>query len=228
MKERKSVVVEEYLQAIYSFHNDGGIVKSIHLAKKLDTSPSTVHATLSRMQRDNLVTVNKKKEISLTEEGIKQAEDLVRRHSLVEYFLCHKLNIPWAEVHKHAHVLEHALTPLVADKLAEFLGFPERCPHGTLIPGQEGEKQQDMVTLENMGSDSAFKVIMIDESLEDSEDLMRFLQEKKLVPGEVHTVVEKLEITKTIQLESEAGAVTIPFDLAQKIFGKEVELQSAG
>ena len=222
MKERKSVVVEEYLQAIYSILHEKEPVKSIQLAKKLRTSPSTVHATLSRMQRDQLVSINKKKEIQLTEEGVRQAEDLVRRHSLVEYFLCYKLGIPWAEVHKHAHVLEHALTPMVADKLAEYLGFPDSCPHGTPIPGRKNPDNENLVYLDQVAEGSRFRIVIIDESLEDSEDVMQFLQDKDLIPGKIHLVKETLSVTKTVQLESESGQVTIPFDLAAKIGGKPV------
>ena len=126
MKEKTSVVVEEYLQVIYSLLSEQKPIKAVTLTKWLKTSPSTVHATLSRLQRDDLVTVNKKKEIHFTDAGLEKAEQLTRRHSLVEWFLCNTLGISWHEVHIHAHVLEHGLTPLVVEKLAEFLDFPVR------------------------------------------------------------------------------------------------------
>lgn len=67
MKERTSVVVEEYLQVIYNLQKQQESVKAVHLAAGMDSSPSTVHATLSRLQRDKLVTVNKKRKSGLPE-----------------------------------------------------------------------------------------------------------------------------------------------------------------
>ncbi len=71
----------------------------------------------------------------MTKEGQKVAENIAYRHNLSEYFLCNTLGIPWYEVHQHAHRLEHAMTPVVVEKLAEFLNNPEFCPHGTPMPG---------------------------------------------------------------------------------------------
>ena len=75
--ERNSVVVEEYLQVIYALTGSEGPVKAIQLATRLASSPSTVHATLSRMQRDGLVEVGPKKEVLLTSKGQTKAESLV-------------------------------------------------------------------------------------------------------------------------------------------------------
>lgn len=217
MKERSSIVVEEYLRAIYYHLSEDKPVKAVNLAKHLETSPSTVHATLSRMQRDELVTINSKKEIQLTDDGLKRAETLTYRHRLVETFLCDTLGIPWHEVHTHAHVMEHGLTPLIEVKLAEFLNFPKTCPHGTPFPGEMDQLPEDMVKLDKVQAGDMIKVILIDESLEESVDLMKFLEEKQFVPGKEHKVLEVMEITKTMLLDSENGQVTIPFDIAEKI-----------
>ena len=53
----------------------------------VDDSPSIrmlVTATLQRMERDGLVTHARQREIQLTENGSRTAEDLVRRHALAE------------------------------------------------------------------------------------------------------------------------------------------------
>ena len=130
-----SKVIEEYLLLLYKLSRVGEKAKSVTIASRLETSPPTVHATISRMQRDGLVKVTKSKELALTQEGQKVAEDIAYRHNLSEYFLCNTLGIPWYEVHKHAHLLEHAMTPIVVKKLAEFLDNPKFCPHGTPMPG---------------------------------------------------------------------------------------------
>ncbi|MGK0289105.1 MAG: DtxR family Mn-dependent transcriptional regulator [bacterium] len=213
--EKKSIVVEEYLLVIQSLEANKEAVKAVVLANHLKTSPSTVHATLTRMLRDGLILISKKKEISLTEEGQELAQTLGRRHQLIETFLCEKLGIPWYEVHKHAHVMEHALTPLVEERLAAYLGHPQFCPHGSPHPG--ASLPEDLFFLNKAENGQKIKIVMINEIVEDSEELMKFLHDKNLIPGKFHTIVEKLDITHTIRLEGEDGEVTLPLDLAEKI-----------
>ena len=88
MNKPISTVVELYLQVIYSMQEDGKTVKSVHISKVTGYSPSTVHATVLRLQRDGLVLIDRKKRIRLTGEGIDKAIALVRRRRLAEKLLC--------------------------------------------------------------------------------------------------------------------------------------------
>lgn len=217
MKERNSVVVEEYLQVIYNLQTQQNSVKAVHLAANMESSPSTVHATLSRLQRDKLVTVNKKKEIRLTKNGTVYAESLIKRHRLVEYFLCNTLGISWHEVHEHAHILEHGLTPLVEEKLSEFLGHPKACPHGVPMPGLNDTLPENLISLTEAIEGDEIQVIVIEEKIEEKMELMKFLQDKNITPGEKHLVSERMEITRTVVLTQDKISTTIPFDIAENI-----------
>jgi DtxR family transcriptional regulator, Mn-dependent transcriptional regulator len=203
MKDKSSVVVEEYLQMIYALMDGTMPIKSIDLVKHMKSSPSTVHATLSRMQRDELVKVNRKKEISLTPNGIKKAKALAKRHRLVETFLCDTLGISWHEVHQHAHQLEHGLSPLVEKKLTEFLNHPTNCPHGTPITGSKEQLFRDTLALKEFNRDDTVEIVLVHEMLEESVDLMAYLQEKRIQPGERHRIAEKTDITQTLVLASD-------------------------
>ena len=216
-EDRQSIVVEEYLQEIYLLQSGNAPVKAVMLAARMQATPSTVHATLSRMQRDNLVLVDKKKNISLTEAGEEQAKDLVIRHNLAENFLCNSLGIPWYEVHKHAHKLEHAMTPLVVEKLADFLKHPEFCPHGVPLGGYDDNFFKDSFSLDQGEEGMWVRILMIHESLEESEELLKYLHEKSVTPGSIHKISERLEATHTLILESQKSVASIPFDIAQKI-----------
>ena len=134
MNDRTSRVVEQYLQTIHSMQEARKTVKSFKLSKILGASPSTVYATLLRLQRDGLVVVDEKKRIHLTEEGTTRAVTLVRRRRLTEKLLCEKLGIPLQDAGDHVGPLIHGLTPLVEEKLADYLGDPKTCPHGKPIP----------------------------------------------------------------------------------------------
>src|SRR3712207_2554037 len=63
---------------------------------------------------------------------------MVRRHRLIETFLVRELGYGWDEVHDEAEVLEHAVSDLLVERIAERLGHPERDPHGDPIPGPDG------------------------------------------------------------------------------------------
>ena len=215
-----SQVIEEYLLTLYKLSRTEEQAKAVTLANRLDTSPPTVHATISRMQRDGLIEVKKSKELVLTKEGQKIAEDIAYRHNLSEYFLCNTLGIPWYEVHQHAHRLEHAMSPIVVEKLAEFLGKPEFCPHGTPMPGTS--LPENTITLMEATPGSTVEIAMIGEVLEDSVDLMKILHEHKVMPGKHHKVIEKTEVMRSISMESEEGPSSMPFHVAEKIFVIEI------
>ena len=215
-----SQVIEEYLLTLYKLNRAEKPAKAVALAKLLKTSPPTVHATISRMQRDGLIDVNNKKELTLTKEGQKIAEDIAYRHNLSEYFLCNTLGIPWYEVHQHAHRLEHAMTPIVVQKLAEFLGEPEFCPHGTPMPGIT--LPENTITLMETEPGMTIEVAMIGEILEDSVDLMKILHEHRIMPGKRHKVTEKTDVMRSISLKSKDGSSSLPFHVAEKIFVTEI------
>ncbi len=215
-----SQVIEEYLLALYKIDRSNEKAKAVTLSTRLQTSPPTVHATISRMQRDGLVIVDKSKVMTLTKKGKKVAEDIAYRHNLSEYFLCNTLGIPWYEVHQHAHLLEHAMTPVVVKKLAEFLGEPEFCPHGTPMPGKE--LPENTIALMESKPGTTVEIAMIGEALEDSIDLMKILHDHYIMPGNIHKVVEKTNVMRSISLESEKGSTSLPFHVAEKIFVFEV------
>ena len=54
-----SKVIEEYLLTLYKIDRSGEKAKAVTLATRLETSPPTVHATISRMQRDGRGEVKK-------------------------------------------------------------------------------------------------------------------------------------------------------------------------
>jgi len=217
---RHSQVIEEYLLLLYEFGRSGEKAKSVTLASRLETSPPTVHATVSRMQRDGLIKLTKTKELSLTKKGQTVAEDIAYRHNLSEFFLCNTLGIPWYEVHKHAHRLEHAMTPTVVKKLAEFLGNPEFCPHGTPMPG--ANLPENTITLMEAKPGMTVEVKMISEELEDSIDLMKILQKNHFLPGDKHRIIEKTDVLRAITMESKNGPSSMPFHVAEKIFVIEI------
>ena len=119
-----SSVIEDYLQILHYLSRDGYTVIAARLAERLNVTPPTVTVTLQLMQRDGLIEHGPRKEILLTPEGRREAEDIVRRHALAERLLTDLLKMPWHESHEEAHGVEHAISPKIEARLLQALGNP--------------------------------------------------------------------------------------------------------
>ncbi len=101
-----------------------------NVARAMQLSPPTVHEMVGRLERDGYITRADDKTIAFTESGREHAEGIVRRHRLIERFLTDVLGIPWHEVHEEAERLEHAMSPVLEERMLAAIGDARTCPHG--------------------------------------------------------------------------------------------------
>ena len=101
-----------------------------NVARAMQLSPPTVHEMIGRLERDGYITRAGDKTISFTDTGAEHAEGVVRRHRLIERFLTDVLGIPWDEVHEEAERLEHAMSPVLEERMLAAIGDAKTCPHG--------------------------------------------------------------------------------------------------
>lgn len=175
--------VEHYLEAIYVLSVETHNAFSARIAEYLGVSPPSVTQAMRRLRRDGLVEDDSAKAIRLTAKGLALAEQVVRRHRLAERWAHDVLGLDWAECHREAHHLEHALTPLLEDRLWQSLGMPTTCPHGNPIPGLA---ESDPVPLRTLAETPAGLLVVVDRVFEQVEGLGEFLhdlQQQGLVPG---------------------------------------------
>jgi DtxR family Mn-dependent transcriptional regulator len=78
--------------------------------------------------------------VTLTDEGVKRAEVLVRGHRLAQRLMVDVLGISPENANKVAHYMEHIVDPEVLDAISAFLGYPESSPDGKKIPLAGGKK----------------------------------------------------------------------------------------
>jgi len=185
---KRSESVEEYLEAIYKLSHDdaeGGATVSL-LAAALDVSPPSVSEMLGRLRAAGLVEEGNGRGIVLTAQGEREAASLVRRHRLSERFLTEYLDVPWDEVHAEACRFEHAISPEVEARLAAQLGYPRTCPHGHLIPDEDGacveERLRPLAELE------AGEHATIGRISDEQPELLRYLASLGLLPETSVTV----------------------------------------
>ncbi len=135
-----SYTEENYLKLIYalSARQPAGVTTNA-LAERTNTRAASVSDMLRKLAEKGLVHYQKYQGVTLTDEGHRQALQIVRRHRLWEVFLVEKLGFGWDEVHDMAEELEHIRADKLTDRLAIFLGNPQFDPHGDPIPTPSGE-----------------------------------------------------------------------------------------
>jgi DtxR family transcriptional regulator, Mn-dependent transcriptional regulator len=132
--------IEDYLGVIYRLR--AGADTPLPLARVqefFNYSLISIHEMVQKLESQDLVSYTPYHGVVLTAAGEKIATALVRRHRIWERFLNDLLKIPEDIVHSVAGQLEHAAPELVTERLAELLGQPEACPHGSAIPNAADE-----------------------------------------------------------------------------------------
>jgi DtxR family Mn-dependent transcriptional regulator len=190
-----SPATEDYLRTIYALEEEIQPVIAARVADEMAVSASTMVSTLRRLQREGYVKVERRKEIRLTAEGKKVAEQILRRHFLIERFLTDLLGLDWVKAHQEAHRLEHAVSQEVEERLAKLLSHPTTCPHGNPIPGKAAARQPKGSPLHQIPAGKQVELEYITEGGERDARLLAFLQQHGLVPG---TKLQVLDVAPSL------------------------------
>lgn len=135
-----SFVEENYLKAIYHLSNSGeNEVTTNALAEEMQTTPASVSDMIRKLSKKAVVNYRKYQGVNVSEEGKLLALQVIRKHRLWEVFLVEKMGFNWDQVHEVAEQLEHIKSPLLIQRLDEFLGYPKYDPHGDPIPDEHGQ-----------------------------------------------------------------------------------------
>jgi DtxR family Mn-dependent transcriptional regulator len=183
--------VEHYLEAIYVLSVETHNPFAARIAEYLGVSPPSVTQAMRRLRRDGLVEDDNGKAIRLTPKGLAEAEKVVRRHRLAERWAYDVLGLDWAACHREAHHLEHALTPLIEERLWQSLDRPTTCPHGNPIPGLAASDLPQLHTLDEAGEGADIVVDRVFEQVEGLGEFLGYLQELGLVPGTALQVLRR-------------------------------------
>lgn len=126
---------EMYLRTIYELVEEGIVPLRARIAERLHQSGPTVSQTVARMERDGLLTVEGDRHLELTDEGLRLATRVMRKHRLAERLLTDVIGLDWELVHEEACRWEHVMSETVEKRLIELLGNPTESPYGNPIPG---------------------------------------------------------------------------------------------
>lgn len=194
---------EMYLRTIFELEEEGISPMRARIAERLHQSGPTVSQTVSRMERDGLVTVGVDRRLDLTHVGREAAVRVMRKHRLAECLLVEVIGMPWEQVHEEACRWEHVMSEAVERRLMEMLGNPTVSPYGNPIPGldellpgiKDAHRTPDdlsaLAPLTAVATAEVRRVIVrrIAEPIQDHGDTMARLRRAGALPGatvEVH------------------------------------------
>ncbi len=191
---------EEYCEAIWELAEDDIDVIQARIAERLEVSRPAVSEMIKRLESEGLVDGDGSK-ISLSADGKRLAERVVRRHRLAERFLTDILQLSWAEAHQEAGRWEHVMSESVEKAMDKLLGSPTTCPHGNPIPGSEYDAP-DTTPLAEIDVGSGFTVRRIPEELEFTPGLLEYLEDAAVTPGKAGSVkASSPDGTTTIEID---------------------------
>ncbi len=188
---------EEYLQTIYWLFEAGLPMTAANVVRAMQVSAPTVHEMVGRLEADGYIVRADDRSIEFTDDGREHAAGVVRRHRLIERFLTDVLNIPWDEVHEEAERLEHAMSPVLEERMLDAIGDARTCPHGHPI---EVGRRLPGVPLADGEQGASVRVLRLEN---EAEDLLHYLKGTGLHPGLEGTVAA----TDDEQVTVESGGV---------------------
>ncbi|HEY8465808.1 MAG TPA: metal-dependent transcriptional regulator [Solirubrobacterales bacterium] len=207
--EHATVAEEEYLQSMFWLEEAGLPITGANIARAMQLSPPTVHEMIGRLERDGYVERNEDKSLRFTEEGRKEAAAIVRRHRLVERFLTDVLGIPWDEVHEEAERIEHAMSPVLEERMLAAIGDAQTCPHGH--PIVEGIREEGSLLADC--SEGAKVTVLRFEN--EAEEILHYLKGTGIYPGMEGTIDAVTD--DEIVISADDGPHTVQRNIAETV-----------
>lgn len=216
-EQHATVAEEEYLQVMFWLQEAELEMTAANIARAMRLSAPTVHEMIKRLEADGYVTRAADKTLSFTEKGLSEAETITRRHRMIERFLTDVLGIPWDEVHEEAERLEHAMSPVLEERMRAAIGDAKTCPHGHPIYPDARERG---ALLRDVAVGADVKVLRFEN---EAEELLQYLKQAGMEPGlegkvttsdSEHVVVTDAEGNDHVLTASVAETVSVRADPA--------------
>jgi len=195
--------VEDYLKAIYGLCEAGEAASTSAVAEALDIQPASVTGMVKRLAESGLLEHVPYRGVRLTRRGTREALSVLRRHRILETYLCERLGYSWDDVHGEAERLEHAASDALIERMAAALEFPRHDPHGAPIPTRTGDiESTDPATLADAQPGDRVRIRAVRD--EHSADL-RSMAAEGLVPGARVLVTTTQGVEGAVEISLGAG-----------------------
>jgi DtxR family transcriptional regulator, Mn-dependent transcriptional regulator len=212
--------IQDYLKSIYDLTENGQPATTTSLAVRLGIKPASVTGMLQKLAtiKPPLVSYRKHQGVTLTAVGKRAALEVIRHHRLIEAWLVQTLNYSWDEVHIEAEKLEHAISEDFEQRIASAMGYPERDPHGDLIPSANLVMPKDeSVSLASLEPGQEATVCRVEEQ---DAGFLRHLEELGLIPSaHLKTLtVSRYDQVMQIEVAGKKEAVVLGPAITKRVF----------
>jgi DtxR family Mn-dependent transcriptional regulator len=127
-RETLSQSLEDYLETIYQLIQEGKVARVKDVAARLKVQMPSVTGAVRSLVSRGLVDHDPYSYITLTDKGEGIARDMVRRHEVLTHFLIAFLGLDEDVAERNACEMEHAIEPVVLDRLVDFVEQAEAAP----------------------------------------------------------------------------------------------------
>ncbi len=206
-------IAEEYLETILYLTRDGQRAKTRDIARAMSIKPPSVSEMLLKLRDQGLVEYAPYEGALLTEPGREQAQQIERKHQLLETFLVDTLGVEVDTAHEEACEMEHTISENTVEKICAYLGHPRYCPDAHAIPkGPCCEKAASCSPLSEMeeGDEAVIRVVTVDSSTKD------YLLSLGFLPDVLVSIKKKLP-SNSLLIRIKGSEIAIGKDIARKI-----------
>lgn len=208
--------IEDYLRSLYRIQQREGEVPNVTLARDLGITSSAVTEMARKLGKAGLVRYRRYEGLTLTDQGMRMALGITRRHRLWEVFLIDHLGFSWDQVHEIADHLEHIDSAQLVDRLERFLGYPTHDPHGDPIPTRDGKLvDEQLIPLVDMGPGDLGKVRRVSDEV---PELLRYASSLGLAIGADVKVLERIAFDSSLRISTSGQESVVSEKLANRVF----------
>ena len=126
--------IEAYLEVLYKNGSNKEQVSTTTLSKELGIAPGSVTQMLKKLESLGYIVYTPYRGATLTDEGMKIAQKITRKHRILEKFLLDILKVKEENIHDQACEMEHTLSDEAERALCTMLHHPDLCPDDNVIP----------------------------------------------------------------------------------------------
>lgn len=113
--------LEDYIEAVYSIYKSDNKVKAIDVSRRLNVSRASTTEALQKLEQLGLINYGHYGVISITEIGVKKAEEVIKKHETLSMFFEEILGVDKTLAEETACKIEHVIGDEVFKKLEEHI-----------------------------------------------------------------------------------------------------------
>jgi metal-dependent transcriptional regulator len=203
---------EDYLITIFKLMGEGEKVTNKSISEQLDLAPSSVTEMLKKLKGQGLV--KNSKENILTDSGLALTKKILSKHRLWEYFLEKELEFSWKDVHPIANNLQSVTDDELLDKLNAYLGYPDYCPHGSVIFINNESSSKDLIKMNQANPDKEYIISRI----RDKRDLLEYCESIDIKIGDKIKLIAYDNFDNTVIVKTKNKEIRISPKASKDIY----------